>query len=102
MEKIKLEVLETKWSNFFVSENGGLDYKDRQTCVPNDEEIKKQILYEAHNTPYMMHLSTTKMYRDLKKHFLWSGMMKDVVDYVARCLTCQQVKAEHQRLGGLL
>ena len=35
----------------------------------NDDEIKKQILYEVHNTPYVMHSGTTKMYRDLKKYF---------------------------------
>lgn len=29
-------------------------------------------------------------------------MKKDVVDYVMNCLTCQQVKVEHQRPGGLL
>ena len=29
-------------------------------------------------------------------------MKKDVVKYVARCLTCQQVKVEYQRPGGLL
>ena len=29
-------------------------------------------------------------------------MKRDVVEYVERCLTCQQVKAEHQRPGGML
>ena len=29
-------------------------------------------------------------------------MKRDVVEYVSRCLTCQQVKAEHQRPPGLL
>ena len=29
-------------------------------------------------------------------------MKRDVVEHVARCLTCQQVKVEHQRPGGLL
>ncbi|KAK9024148.1 hypothetical protein V6N11_004325 [Hibiscus sabdariffa] len=29
-------------------------------------------------------------------------MKKDISDYVARCLTCQQVKAEHQHPSGLL
>ena len=29
-------------------------------------------------------------------------MKKDVVEYVARCLICQQVKAEHLRPSGLL
>ena len=70
--------------------------------MSNDEAIKKQILYEAHNTPYTIHLGTTKKCRDLKKNFWWIGIKKNVVDYVARCLTCQQVKAEHQRLGGML
>ena len=29
-------------------------------------------------------------------------MKKDIGDYVAKCLVCQQVKAEHQRPSGLL
>ena len=29
-------------------------------------------------------------------------MKRDVAEYVSRCLTYQQVKAEHQKLGGLL
>ena len=70
--------------------------------MSNDEEIKKQILYEAHNTPYAMHPGTTKICRVLKKHFCWPGMKKNMVDYVARCFTCQQVKAEHQRPSGML
>ena len=70
--------------------------------MPNYEEIKKQILYEAHNTPYVMHPGTTKMYRDLNKHFQWPRMKRDVVEYMVRCLTCQQLKAECQRPGGML
>ena len=29
-------------------------------------------------------------------------MKKDVVEYIAKCLNCQHVKAEHQRPAGLL
>ena len=29
-------------------------------------------------------------------------MKKDIVEYVSKCLTCQQVKDEHQVLSGLL
>ena len=70
--------------------------------MPNDEENKKHILYKAQNIPYTMHLGITKMCENLKNHFWWSSMKKNVVDYMAKCLTCQQVKVEHQRLGGLL
>ena len=88
IERFKHKALEERRSNFFVSKDGTLGYKRGRICVPNNEEIKKQILYEAHNTPYAMHPGTTKMYRDLKKHFWWPRMKRDVVGYVARCLTC--------------
>ena len=32
----------------------------------------------------------------------WPGMKKDVADYLARCLECQQVKVEHHHLVGLI
>ncbi|XP_070014868.1 uncharacterized protein [Nicotiana sylvestris] len=37
------------------------------------------------------------MYRDLRQHYWKRQMKKDIVEYVARCLNCQQVKYEHQR-----
>ncbi|KAL5857455.1 hypothetical protein ACOSQ3_004913 [Xanthoceras sorbifolium] len=49
-----------------------------------------------------MHPGSTKMYRDLRTQYWWSGMKRDVVDFVNRCMTCQQVKAEHQVPSGLL
>ena len=64
-------------------------------CVPSDAGIRKEILDEAHITPYSIHPGTTKMYQDLRSLYWWSGMKRDAVEYVSRCLTCQQVKAEH-------
>ncbi|KAL5739012.1 hypothetical protein ACOSQ2_028192 [Xanthoceras sorbifolium] len=49
-----------------------------------------------------MHPGSTKMYRDLKTQYWWSGMKKDVIEFVNKCITCQQVKAEHQVPSGLL
>ena len=42
------------------------------------------------------------MYRDLKRSYWWNGMKKDIAVFVAQCLVCQQIKAEHQRPAGLL
>ncbi|WVZ89419.1 hypothetical protein U9M48_035831 [Paspalum notatum var. saurae] len=42
------------------------------------------------------------MYHDLKERFWWYGMKRAMAEYVAVCDTCQRVKAEHQRLAGLL
>ncbi|KAJ8751549.1 hypothetical protein K2173_016786 [Erythroxylum novogranatense] len=71
-------------------------------CIPNDKTVKDEIMDEAHNAPYSMHPGSTRMYRDLKEHFWWKGMKKDVAEYVSRCLVCQQVKAEHQAPSGML
>ena len=42
------------------------------------------------------------MYQDLHHQYYWSGMKRYVEDFARRCLTCQQVKAEHQKPAGLL
>ena len=42
------------------------------------------------------------MYHDLKSYYWWSGMKREIAEYVARCLTCQRIKTEHQKPGGLL
>ena len=49
-----------------------------------------------------MHPGGTKMYQDLRRQYYWSGMKRHVGDFIRRCLTCQQVKAEHQKPAGLL
>ena len=42
------------------------------------------------------------MYKDLKRHFWWEGMKRKVAVHISKCLTYQQVKAEHQKPAGLL
>ncbi|KAL0294392.1 UNVERIFIED_CONTAM: RNA-directed DNA polymerase [Sesamum angustifolium] len=64
--------------------------------IKTKEELITKIMHEAHYAPYAMHPGSTKMYRDLRSYYWWPTMKKDVAEFVARCLTCQQVKAEHQ------
>ena len=84
-----------------MKEDGSLYYKDR-VCVPNDSELKKVILEEAHNGSLAMHPGSTKMYQDLKVSYRWSGMKRDVSEFVTKCLVYQKVKEEHQVPLGLL
>ena len=44
----------------------------------------------------------SKIYLDLKEHFWWTGMKKDIAESVAVCDVCKRVKAEHQKPAGLL
>ena len=86
---------------FSIKEDGSLYFQDR-LCVPYDKELKKKLLFAAHNTVFTMHPGGNKMYQDLKQRYWWKGMKIDVTEYVSKCLTCQQVKAEHQVPTGLL
>jgi hypothetical protein len=54
--------------------------------VPNSQELKILILREMNNVPYVGH----------------PGMKKEVVDFIAKCLECQKVKAGHRPPAGLL
>ena len=86
---------------FTVNEDGVLYYKDR-VCVPDDNDLRKSILEEAHSGSFAIHPSSTKMYQDLKMSFWWSGMKRGVSEFVTKCLVCQKVKAEYQVPSGLL
>ena len=101
IEKYKKDISEAKNSNFSMSKDGTIWFKDR-LCVPADRELRTKILDEAHNTPYSIHPGSVKMYQDLKPYYWWSKMKKNIAQYVEKCLTCQQVKAEHQRPAGPL
>ena len=90
-----------KETEFTVNENGVLYYKDR-VCVPDEDELRKAILEEAHSGSFAIHLGRKKMYQELKTSFWWSGMKRDVSEFVTKCLVCQRVKVEHQVPSGLL
>ncbi|KAM2138219.1 hypothetical protein ACFX1Q_010296 [Malus domestica] len=68
--------------------------------VPNNEELKKEILDEAHCSAYAMHPGGTKMYHTIRPFYYWSGMKREIAEYVSRCIVCQQVKAERKKPFG--
>ena len=88
-------------TEFSVKEAGSMYFKNK-LCLPDDKELKKNLLFEAHNTVFTMHSGGNKMYQDLKQFYWWKGMKRDVNEYVSKCLTCQQVKVEHQVPTSLL
>ncbi|KAI5335119.1 hypothetical protein L3X38_025252 [Prunus dulcis] len=51
---------------------------------------------------FAMHPDSTKTYRTLREHYWWPFMKKQIAEYVSKCLICQQVKAEWQKLSRLL
>ncbi|GMF44420.1 unnamed protein product [Phytophthora fragariaefolia] len=60
--------------------------------VPNDENLRHRVLYEAHDTPLSGHLGREKTYTSVARNFWWPHMYKWVRKYVQSCETCQRVK----------
>jgi hypothetical protein len=87
---------------FYLTEGGTLKTNNRRAVIPNDVELRRKILEEAHQTRYTIHPNNNKMYQDLKKKFWWYGMKWNIAEYVVQCPSCQFVKAEHQKLAGQL
>ena len=99
MIKLKEEIKKGKKVEFQIKDDGMI-VKGQRMCVPEYGELKRDIMEEAHSSAYAMHPDSTKMYRTLKEHNWWNGMKKEITCFASRCLTCQQVKVEHQRPVG--
>ncbi|XP_070003095.1 uncharacterized protein [Nicotiana sylvestris] len=63
-------------------------------CVPNVGVLRERILDEAHSSRYSIHPGATKMYRDLRQHYWWRRMKKDIVEYVIEALSSLLISGE--------
>ena len=90
-----------KGKGFVIHVDGALMLGNR-IYVPKVDDLRREILDEAHSVPYAMHPGSSKMYQMLKSHFWWPKMKKKVAEFVSKCMTCQQIKSEHQTPVGKL
>ena len=66
-----------------------------KVCMPDIDDLRKATMEEPHCLAYAMHPGRTKMYRTIKENYWQFSMKRDMVEFVSKCLVCQQVKAEH-------
>ena len=90
-----------KDKEFVIHVDGDLMLGNR-IYVPKVDDLRREILDEAHSAPYAMHPGSSKMYQMLKSHFWWPKMKKEVAEFVSKFMTCQQIKSEHQAPVGKL
>ncbi|GKA80444.1 putative reverse transcriptase domain-containing protein, partial [Tanacetum coccineum] len=64
--------------------------------------LEDQMERRSDESLYSVHPGVDKMYYDLRDIYWWPGMKKDIALYVSKFLTCSKIKAEHQRLSGIL
>ncbi|XP_070036997.1 uncharacterized protein [Nicotiana tomentosiformis] len=62
-----------------IRDNGVLRLQGR-FCVPIVDDLREAILEKAHSSLYSIHPGATKIYRDLRQHYWWRWMKKDIVE----------------------
>ncbi|KAI3771932.1 hypothetical protein L6452_03104 [Arctium lappa] len=100
-QNLKSEIM-VKQRELLTEDSRGLKLFQGRIWVPKLGGNRELFLEDAHKSKYSIHPGSTKMYRDLKLNYWWPVMKLDVANYVEKCVTCLQVKAEHQRPYGSL
>ncbi|XP_067862309.1 gypsy retrotransposon integrase-like protein 1 isoform X1 [Heptranchias perlo] len=80
----------------FAVEGGCLYYvgpkKDEKREVVADREKRRQIFLECHFSDIGCHLGQKKTVHRIQCRYYWLGIVKDVVDWIKMCDTCQRAE----------
>jgi len=83
-------------------EEDGVVYMEGRIYVPNNKDLKEEILREHHDLADVGHLGQHRMQELIKRTYWWPGLKEDVKKYVQGCVKCQQNKVQHQKKAGEL
>jgi hypothetical protein len=70
--------------------------------VPDDEDIKRDILAHCHDDPMAGHFGTHKTFELVSRSYHWAGLRQYVKKFVTTCYTCQRNKTSQHKPYGLL
>ena len=77
-------------------------YMEGKIYVPNNKDLKEEILKAYHDPVDVGHPGQHRMQELIKRMYWWPGLKGDIKKYVQGCLKCQQNKVQHQRKAGEL
>ena len=100
-ENRKGELMERKYLELSTVNRGLKLFRDR-IWVPKHGGVRDLLLSDVHRSKYSVHPGNNKMYLDLKPQYWWPQMKLEIANFVSKCVTCLQVKAEHQKPYGEL
>nr|KYP46439.1 Transposon Ty3-I Gag-Pol polyprotein [Cajanus cajan] len=102
LQSIKELCLQNKAPDPHYSVHDQLLYWKGRLVIPNSHNLVKQILYEFHTSLLGGHAGMARTLARISAQFYWSGMQKDVKEFVQQCLVCQQAKSATTLPAGLL
>jgi len=99
-EKEMVQVLQKE--NGLAWEEDEVAYMEGRIYIPNNKDIKEEILKEHHDPADVGHLGQHRMQELIKRTYWWPGLKEDIKKYVQGCVKCQQNKVQHQKRAGKL
>jgi len=92
-EKEMVQVLQKE--NGLAWEEDEVAYMEERIYVPNNKDIKEEILKEHHDPADVRHPEQHRMQELIKRTYWWPGLKEDIKKYVQGCVKCQQNKVQH-------
>ena len=71
-----------KKENGLVWEQDGIIYMEEQIYIPNNKNLKEQILQENHDPIDVSHPGQQRMLELVKRNYWWPGIKEDVKKYI--------------------
>ena len=92
-EKEIVQTLEK--NNGMAWEEDRVAYIEGRIYVPNNKELREEILKENHDPLDIGHPGQHRMMELLKRTYWWPGLKENIKKYVQDCFKCQQNKVQH-------
>ena len=70
-------------------------YIEGRIYMPNNKELREEILREHYDPADIRHLGQHRMMELLKRTYWWLELKEDVKRYIQGCFKCQQNKVQH-------
>ena len=71
-----------------MGEDELLTYKNK-IYIPNMADLRRIVMDEIHQALYSGHPGYHKTIATARKQYFWSGMKKDIAEYISKCMKCQ-------------
>ena len=75
-----------------LTRNKGLLYKSNRIYVPDQDQLRYDLLWWHHDVPWAGHLGVEKTVSLCRTNFWWPNMDNDIRKYCASCHRCQMSK----------
>ena len=84
-DKLQQQSLEKKYEGYKLEKDELITYKNK-IYISNVTDLRRIGMDEIHLDPYSSHLGYQKTIATARKQYFWTGMKKDIAEYISKCM----------------